>query len=920
MAHGPFLLWFAGALRPRRVVHLGVGAGHAYFALCQSLRAHAVPADCTAIALPGDAEDGAVPPGRVEAYNRSTYSDFSRVLHASPAEALPRFQAGAIDLLVVGDEEPAVAARVLVDWLPKLSDRGVVLVGDCPEARELRTRHPGFTFLHGGGLHVIGVGDLQPPAFRVLLDADLDDTDRDVVRRGYARLGEGIVDHALAAAAGSAADRQSQTENALARVALQADALRTVVSRLLADAAGSEASEATMTAMARQLARIERRAGKSRKRMESLVSDLSGTQSRRSFFGWSSQAAKATETTKGKRRRRKGEGKKRRRTATMQSLPVALPPPAADLMDATAGLVEAAIATVRSEGWTASESLWHEIRARNANLARPTQAQSQPAVDGIFEEVTPRAIRPDSLRWCVYTTHFGTYDDLRAPVDPPEGIDLICFTDSDARHDGWHSMKVEAAAGPIRDSRRYKLLPHRFLADYDASLYVDANILLSGNLARFVRRWCLDRPMVMWRHAVRCDVYDEAIAVLSRSKADPGRVVRQMVEYEAAGLPRSTGLVEASFMWRDHRDTAVRELMEAWDVELGRQSARDQLSLGYLMWKTGIRPEVFPARLGTARRNVVSSTVPHHAVGDRHRIAVPRAAGRKPPGRRKIVFLIEESFAASGSTLMRGRQLAEIVRTHLGERYDVEVGASPDVRDAIVVLTKGRLKKISEYDMQRVARAAAATIADFVDDPVRQSLVEFLDALWASSIGGLKAALVARPLIATDLVTHHVDPRIPRREPAESFAAAYFGEPTNAVLPAALKRAVTMVPVDTKEQRSGDGWIAELGRFSLHYAVRPSLPPGIHKPFLKGFVAARSGANIMVDRFDGDALAYLGDDYPYLLADNAPATILAGVEFARQSFGSPTWREGLEIMRHVGTLCTPERVALDVSRSLRRFE
>ncbi len=923
-AHGPFLLWLAGALRPRRVVQLGIGAGSAYFALCQSLRAHAVPAECSAIAWPSG-RDEAVLLHSVDAYNRSTYADFSRVLPLSPIDALSRFETGSIDLLLLGDDDPAtVEVEHLADWLPRLSDRGVVLVGDGPATRQLRTRHPGFTFLHGGGLHAIGVGDVPPPAFRLLLDADLDDTARDIVRRGYARLGEGIVDHARAAAAGAAVDRQTQTETELARAALQADALRTVVARLLADASRGEATRATMTAIARQLARVERRTGKAQKRTARLVDGLADTLSRRSLFGW---GPTATKTTKRKRTRRKGEGKTGQGPAKVNAAPATPapplptpPPPTPGPMTASEGLVDAAIAVVRNEGWAASEPMWQEIHDRKLIVPRPAPAESQPAVDGVFEEVTPRSTRRDTLRWCIYTTLFGAYDDLRAPVDPPDGIDLLCFTDTDARHDGWRSIKVDTAEGPIRDSRRYKLLPHRFLADYDASLYVDANLLLSGDIGRFVRRWCLDRPMVMWRHAVRCDVYDEAIAVLARSKADPARVVRQMVEYEAAGLPRSTGLVEASFMWRDHRDAATRTLMEAWDGELRRQSARDQFSLGYLMWKTGIRPQVFPASLGTARRNVVSSTVPHYAVGDKHRIAVPRPAMRRLPGKRRIAFLVDETYATSGSTLMRGHQLADIVRSHLGEHYDVEVGTDLDVRDAIVVLTKGRLQRISAYEMQRVARAAAATIADFVDDPVRPNLLEFLDVLWASSIGALNASLATRPLIATDLVTHHVDPRIPRCAPAARFAAGYFGEPTNAVLTEEIARSVTVVPVDTKAERSGDGWIAELGEFSLHYAVRPTLPPKIHKPFLKGFVAARSGANIMIDRSDGDALAYLGEDYPYLLPDNTPATILAGVEFARQSFGSPTWRDGLEVMRHVETLCTPERVAHEVSRSLRRFE
>ena len=925
ITHGPFGLWIVGAQQPRRIVELGVHTGLSYFVFCQSVRTHKISAACFAIdEWRGDEHAGFYGEevfARVEAHNEANYADFSRLVRARFADAVSLFEDGSIDLIHIDGRHYYDDVRSDFEtWLPKLSGRGVVLFHDTQERgrdfgvhrlwNELREIYPGFEFHHGHGLGVLGVGANQAPALQALFAVDREEATRDLVRLGYAKLGAAIEDNRRVALAQGDSEKRRHAEAELARTVSQASALRAAIDACLAADAGARSLAVSVPRLDSSLSGVAKRLEKASRRLVRLTLPGEGKGSGSLLF-----RPPAVKRRRGKRAKAVGP----RPNSSVPPLPAPpLPAVAKPPLTPIEGFVAAAIAVVWEEGWLASKPLWTAIYEQRISVSRPNLYEIQTSPTNDFEEVTPQPIRSETLRWCVYTTLFGDYDDLRTPVDLPPGIDFICFTDREAEVDGWRMIRVDAIDGPIRDSRRYKLLPHQVLAEYDASLYVDASTLLTGDIGRFVRRWCIGRPMVMWRHAQRCDVYDEAIAVLAQSKADPELVIRQITHYEAAGLPRSSGLVEAPFMWRVHRHGSTRQLMEAWHREVTAHSARDQISLGFLMWRTGIRPQVFPSRLGNVRHNCISSIVPHHAKVAKRNLSIPRSRAPTAQAKRRVVFIYSDAYRSSGSTTMRGFQLAEIMRTHLGERYEVDVTADMNVQDSIVILTKGRLHGINEYDMQKLSRNNIATVADFVDDPTRPSLLEFVDLLWAASIRALRTALFARPMIDVDLVTHHVDPRIPRQGPVPHFAAGYFGETVNAVLSPEIERSVTVVKVNTKLD-DGD-WLRELGRFSLHYAVRPSIRASTHKPFLKGFTAARCCANILVDRNDGDAINYLGDDYPYLLADNQPATILAGIEFARQSFGSPEWRDALEVMRHIETLCTPEHVALEVRRSLRRFD
>jgi hypothetical protein len=551
-----------------------------------------------------------------------------------------------------------------------------------------------------------------------------------------------------------------------------------------------------------------------------------------------------------------------------------------------------ALCRLKRQAWDAALGLARDHWAHNAAGALPERhfpslIRDKRTGNAIFEAVAARSGR--RARVCVYTAIYGGYDTLPPVLSETSGIDFICFSDRALEAHGW---QVRIRPSPYNDpnlaAKYFKLFPHKVLGEYDYSIFVDGHTLFVGRIGKLIDTYLLGERFVMWRHPERSDVYRELIAIVELKKHEPDAIFAQVRRYAEAGLPENSGLAEASFIWRAHDDPPLQAFMEAWWREILTHSKRDQLSLGYLMWQQDFRPRVLPDALGTSRDNpYFRKLLPHR------RPPAPTQA----PARAPLTFLYANAFRATGSTVMRGRQLSLLAREACPERC-VDYSAEDHWFGRILFLTKGFLRKSTPEQLARLKDRRNVLLADFVDARPEIAKMPYVDALVAAS---LKAVIDYRrrwPDKAVFHVTHHVDPRIVPGNSAGAFSAGYIGESVNAIWTERLRDEVACLQVDTDQ--STDRWLGETHRFNLHYAVRHARSNDGFKPFLKGFVAARCQANIIIQRNSGDALYYLGPDYPFLLgAKPTEDDILAMIDHARGSFGGPLWQDGLSTMREI---------------------
>lgn len=206
--HQPFAFWIVSVLRPRSLAELGVHTGTSYCAFCQMIARYAIP--CRAIGVDtwqGDAHAGRYGAhvfDELSAYHNPKYGQFSTLVRATFDDALKDVADGSLDLLHIdGLHSYEAVKHDFETWLPKMSERGVVLFHDIAVRErgfgvwqlweEITKHYPSFSFQHCNGLGVLGVGNQLPAALKILFEAEKSAPDSQSIRMAFEQLGDGIV-------------------------------------------------------------------------------------------------------------------------------------------------------------------------------------------------------------------------------------------------------------------------------------------------------------------------------------------------------------------------------------------------------------------------------------------------------------------------------------------------------------------------------------------------------------------------------------------------------------------------------------------------------------------------------------------------------------------------------------------------------
>ena len=199
----------------------------------------------------------------------------------------------------------------------------------------------------------------------------------------------------------------------------------------------------------------------------------------------------------------------------------------------------------------------------------------------------------------VYTSIFDKYDEIQKQ-NLPDGWDWQCFSEE-------NSLPVYEDNN--RNAKRFKVLPHRYLQDYEYSIFIDGNMTVRGNIDELIEKYLSDANVAFFSHNennldARNSAYDEAQTIfdlgeknMKRSpergilnyKDNPFVIQKQMERYRMLRYPANDGLITGMVILRRHNEKDCIETMENWWTEIKYNSKRDQLSFNYCAWKNDLK-------------------------------------------------------------------------------------------------------------------------------------------------------------------------------------------------------------------------------------------------------------------------------------------------------------------------------------------
>lgn len=187
------------------------------------------------------------------------------------------------------------------------------------------------------------------------------------------------------------------------------------------------------------------------------------------------------------------------------------------------------------------------------------------------------------MKTCIYSCLTNSYDHPQPAT--VKGIDHILFTDDpDIKAPGYKIIQIEKTEDQ-RLQRKIKILGHPELDKYDVTIYIDANIGLNNRFPQLLRSY--KGGLMIGSHVKRNCVYAEGLEVKKQKKADPEAVNKQIAEYYENDFPANFGMWSSGFMIRDK---STKDMCKIWYDKLQEHTHRDQLSLPWALYLTGIKP------------------------------------------------------------------------------------------------------------------------------------------------------------------------------------------------------------------------------------------------------------------------------------------------------------------------------------------
>ncbi len=183
----------------------------------------------------------------------------------------------------------------------------------------------------------------------------------------------------------------------------------------------------------------------------------------------------------------------------------------------------------------------------------------------------------------------GKTDQLKAPLVVNPDVRYVVFSDHAQAVAPYEWIPIEVTdLGPRLRARQLKICAnHPALGRPGVILWHDAAFQLAVDPAQLASEQLVDgHDLCAFPHPDRTRIEDEAIAIARHGYASLEDLQRQAETYRAEGF-QQTALTATGFILR-RMTPAVKVFDAVWWDEVARWTWRDQMSVDFAAWKTGV--------------------------------------------------------------------------------------------------------------------------------------------------------------------------------------------------------------------------------------------------------------------------------------------------------------------------------------------
>ena len=225
-------------------------------------------------------------------------------------------------------------------------------------------------------------------------------------------------------------------------------------------------------------------------------------------------------------------------------------------------------------------------------------------------------------KYAVFSAVVGDYDDIKQPTVVDDRFDYFLFSNdiTESRIGVWQ-VRTIPYSNPLKTkiARWVKTHPEELLKEYEVSLWVDSNILITNQFVydRVVQLYNDGILVSTMKHFQRNCAYEEMFEIL-RCGFERECVILKWGHYlRKQGYPKQNGLCETGVFYRLHASDSVSRFDSLWWQCIEKYSRRDQCSVNYVLWKLRMNWILFLPDGGSVYN---SSCFLHSEHGTRNRI------------------------------------------------------------------------------------------------------------------------------------------------------------------------------------------------------------------------------------------------------------------------------------------------------------